>query len=165
MNNGIMWEGLLSIVITVVSGVLVYLAGEILNTVWLHPLQEYKMMKQKIAYELSYDAQYYGNVIQNSGPDSTDEDLHRKYLEASNRIRIIACELEGYIETLSWFKLGIPRKKNLKDACSLLFLLSNSLFTGTYDVVEASLRNQNCALKIKKKLGLYGSKKEKYNEI
>ena len=34
-------DSLLSIVITVVSGVLVYIAGKILQTIWLTPLQKF----------------------------------------------------------------------------------------------------------------------------
>ena len=35
--------------ITVISGVLVYMFGELLNTIWLRPLQEYKNIKSNIA--------------------------------------------------------------------------------------------------------------------
>ena len=33
---------LITCVLTIVSGVLVYIIGEIVQTIWLHPLQKYK---------------------------------------------------------------------------------------------------------------------------
>ena len=37
----------LPMLITVISGVLVYMCGELLNTIWLKPLQDYKLLKNK----------------------------------------------------------------------------------------------------------------------
>lgn len=47
---------LITILITVVSGVLVYIIGEILQTVWLTPLQKFKAIKHDIAVTLTFYA-------------------------------------------------------------------------------------------------------------
>ena len=56
-------KSLSSIIITVISGVLVFIIGQILKEIWLTPLQEYKKLKSKISFSLSYYAQYYSNVV------------------------------------------------------------------------------------------------------
>lgn len=54
---------LTAILITVVSGVLVYIIGEILQTVWLTPLQKFKAIKHDIAVTLTFYARIYTNKI------------------------------------------------------------------------------------------------------
>lgn len=50
-----------AILATVVSGVLVYIIGEVLQTIWLSPLQKYKQIKHDVAVALSYHARVYIN--------------------------------------------------------------------------------------------------------
>ena len=107
-------DSILAIVITVVSGVLVFIIGEILNTIWLKPLYEFKTIKSKIAYELSYDAGKICNVLNRK---NCNEIQKREYEKARERIRALACELDGYIETISWFNIGIPSRKKLYLIC------------------------------------------------
>ena len=45
---------LITCVLTIVSGVLVYIIGEIVQTIWLHPLQKYKEIKHDIEVSLSF---------------------------------------------------------------------------------------------------------------
>lgn len=49
-------ENVWAIIITVVSGVLVYIIGEILQTVWLAPLQKFKSIKHDVSVALTYYA-------------------------------------------------------------------------------------------------------------
>ena len=49
-------ENVWTIIITVVSGVLVYIIGEILQTVWLAPLQKFKSIKHDVSVALTYYA-------------------------------------------------------------------------------------------------------------
>ena len=48
---------------TVISGVIVYLLGQYFHIIWLIPLQEYKKIRSKIAHELLLYANIYSNVI------------------------------------------------------------------------------------------------------
>lgn len=156
-------DSILAIVITVVSGVLVFIIGEILNTIWLKPLYEFKTIKSKIAYELSYDAGKICNVLNRK---NCNEIQKREYEEARERIRALACELDGYIETISWFNIGIPSRKKLKKAVSDLFYLSHLLEgTDRDDLTEKSVRNSNIVITIKRNVGIYGSKKEKIYDL
>ncbi len=118
-------ESLSSIIITVISGVLVYIIGQILKEIWLTPLQEYKELKSKISFSLSYYAQYYSNVVDLA---TCGEETKKIYKNASDEMRKISCELDGFIETLSWFKPCIPQKKKLYEASREIMGISNSFF-------------------------------------
>jgi hypothetical protein len=145
----------LTVVSTVISGVIVFIIGQILTTVWLHPLQNYKDLKQKIAEKLSFYARDYTNVIDLAKASEKEKMI---YADASDDLRQLSCELTGFIETLSWIKIGIPRRKNLKKAADKLMLLSNSFFS-PYNVTPNSKNNQlnhDTANEIRRLMKMYG---------
>lgn len=152
-----MIEILLTSSLTVVSGVIVYIIGEVLQTIWLSPLQKYKEIKHDVAVALTYYARDYSNVIDTSD----DEKGKLRVIEVSNKLRMVSCELTGYIETLSWIKIGIPPKADLKEAAECLMGLSNSLST-PHKCPEAAddynKRNRKIAKKICSLMGMYGYK-------
>lgn len=152
-----MGEASLTILLTVISGVLVYILSEIMKEIWLSPLQKYKALKHDISYKLAYYARYYSNVIDMAHGDDA---LVEKYRAAGDDLRCLACELRGFIETLSWFKPMIPSRVDLYDAARELMGLSNGLFCGyeTNTVVQHSEHNFNRTTKIKVKLKLSDSK-------
>ena len=136
--------------ITVISGVLVYMLGELLNTIWLRPLQEYKSIKSSIAKNLVFYANVYTNVLTGDEKNEKWENLH---FDASDKLRWSAAELEGFIQTLSWIKIGIPKRANLTEAVSSLILLSNSVF-GPYRF-QKNKENHDIADKIRGLLEIY----------
>ena len=149
-----MVEGITSIFIAVVSGVLVFIIGEVLRDIWLMPLQEYKSLKSKISFALTYYAMYYANPIDSA---TCAEDLGRTYREASHEIRKLSSELRGFIETLSWIKLGIPQKENLYEASQYLIGLSNGFFCPYNSHTQHSTSEENLrqVKKIKNALKIY----------
>ena len=154
-------ENVWTIVITVVSGVLVYIIGEILQTVWLAPLQKFKSIKHDVSVALTYYGRVSTNVIDWA---NADEDLRREYGETADKLRELACEVKGFIETLSWFRLGIPSKKRLNEAYELLMLLSNSLFSPAHvaPTTEECRRNKETAEQVYATLGMYSRRKKKH---
>ena len=56
-------EHILSVVIAVVSGVAVFLLGELMQLYFLEPQHKYKELKSRVAYALSYYGNLYTNVI------------------------------------------------------------------------------------------------------
>ena len=115
----------LPVLITVISGVLVYMSGELLNTIWLRPLQEYKIIKSSIAKNLVF----YANVYTNTSDGMIENEEWKKLRsDASDKLRWLAAELDGFIQTLSFIKIGIPKKVALKKGSGLLIFLSNSMY-------------------------------------
>ena len=144
---------LLPLLTTILSGVIVYLLGQYFHVVWLIPLQEYKEIRAEIARKLLLYANVYSNVVRN---DEKSEKWKNEHIEVMAQLRLLAAELEGYIQTLYWFKLGIPSKKKLSQAASLILELSNSCFD-PYPI-EQSKRNHDTAGKIRKLLRIYRTK-------
>ena len=139
--------------ITVLSGVLVYLLGELLNAIWLKPLHDFKGIKSEIAKQLVFYANVYTNVLDGREDDGAWKQLHS---EASDKLRWLSAELEGFIQTLSWLKIGIPKKSRLKEAAAKLILLSNCLFDPTPH--KQNRENRETANEIRRLLKIYGYK-------
>lgn len=155
-----MMDNLSAIIVTVVSGVLVYIIGEMLQTIWLAPLQKYKEIKHDVAVALSSYAREYTNVIDFAC--ANDKQLE-EYREVCDTLRKLSCEIKGFIETLSWFKVGIPSKKKLAEASDSLMILSNSLFSpyNTPPTVQDGHENKETANEVYKALGMYAVRKTK----
>jgi len=118
-------ESILAIIIAVVSGVLVYLVGEMIREIWLLPLQQFKQLKCSISYNLVFYANKYTNLCDriNAKPDEFAE-----YNDASLTFRKLASELSGFIDTLAWFKPSLPKVEDLRIASKNLMAISNNFF-------------------------------------
>lgn len=122
-----MQEQLINLIITVLSGVLVYVISQWYTEFILRPVQEYKQLKAKVAKLLILHAQYYSNPqVYGDGGNCF------AWSAAANEIRELAAEVAAFaeIKPLQIFVLwAIPRKKKLLEAQSYLIGLSNSFFT------------------------------------
>ena len=146
-----------SIIVTVVSGVLVFILGEILRDIWLTPLLQYKSVKQEISYTISYYACYFCNPIDRN----ENQNIKDKYCKASDNIRIVAAKLSGYSETLTFFKIGIPSKEKLLDASESLIAISNSVYKRPNNITFTAKDNILRKHKIIVDLKLNGYKESK----
>lgn len=122
-----MKEQLSNLLITVISGVSVYVLSQWYTEFILRPIQDYKSLKAKTAKLLVLHAQYYSNPqIYDDGGD------YSAWSAASADIRELAAEVAAFVEVKP-FQLfvfyAIPSKKNLLEAYHYLIGLSNSFFT------------------------------------
>lgn len=144
-----------TVLLTIISGVVVYVLCEYLKEIWLTPLQEYKAIKKKVSYSLTMQSIYYSNPI-----DLKELTSERKqpYSEASTSMRVVASELRSFIETTSWLRFGIPSNDDIYEASKLLIGLSNSFFTaygkGDCDTDQIE-RNQKIIPKVRELLKLH----------
>jgi hypothetical protein len=109
---------------TVISGVLVFLLGEILQRFVLEPLREFKTIVARIDNRLHF----YSNRIVN--PPGNKESISEWYKEASNALRELSCDLESNykIVPLKSLFIGlkvIPCALDTKTAARSLTFLSN----------------------------------------
>ena len=125
--------------ITVLSGAAIYLLGQYFHIVWLMPLQEYKKIQAKIACNLLLYANVYCNVV---SIDEKSAEWKQEHIEAAAQLKMLAAELEGYIQTLHWFKLGIPPKKQISKATSKIVGLSNCCFTRLFSTHSIYMRKR-----------------------
>lgn len=152
-------EIVLTVIGTVTSGVIVFIIGQILTTIWLAPLQQYKKLKEKIVAILNYYANEYTNVMDSA---KIDKKIFDSKTAASDEFRKLSCELSGFIETLSFMKIGIPKKDSLHEAAEKLMFISASFFTPYGDSSSAFKQNQEnhkTANEIKALLKCYTKKK------
>lgn len=138
--------------LTIISGVLVFVASEYVREVWLSPLQEFKRIKQQISYALVFYADIYSNPYPGN-PDN--EDVLKKYTNASEKLREYASTLAGFIEIMPLIHLGIPSHKKIKVAISELIRLSNSMFFPPQSAdLDHYTPNKQAADSIRENLGI-----------
>lgn len=154
-----MIDGIVSIIVTVISGVLVFIIGQILTNIWLTPLRQYKELKKNIVFKLTYYANQYSNTMDLAKCSEIDERVE-KYKDGSDELRMLSCSLKGFAETLYWFRIGIPSPKVLNEVADLIMGLSNSFFTpyNTGESHEQNRENYCTAKEIFKKLKCYYKK-------
>ena len=133
------WESFLAVMfslsqnqtfLTVVSGSLVFVIGQLFNEYWLKPIQKYKEIRAKIAYELVLYANLYMN------PERY-ENANEKADIASEKIRQLAAEVDAMIELKPKFNFFIARKGVLTEVSKNLIGLSNGFYShGTHNTVS-----------------------------
>lgn len=146
-------EHILSVVIAVVSGVAVFIIGELMQLYFLEPQHKYKELKSRVAYALSYYGNLYTNVIDLADGNQQQID---EYKSAADELRKLACELSAFAELRYWYNFGISNVKTINEASANLFALSNSFFCpyNTHQFHEQSVRNHDVAKETRKLLKL-----------
>lgn len=122
-----MWTIIKSILIsnmfgTVISGVLVFIASQLFIEYFLKPIQEYKKLRSKIAYELTLYANLYMNP-------SSDPKLIDSEYKASIELRKLAAEVDAEIELRPRFNFLIAKRKTLAEVSQNLIGLSNGFYS------------------------------------
>ena len=122
-----MIEQLIGIILTVASGVLVYVISQWFTEFVARPIQEYKCLKAKVAKLLILHACYYSNPwIYDTDGDSS------AWKAASVEMRELSAEVAAFAELKPFHPFvfyAIPTKKHLGEASKHLMGLSNSFFT------------------------------------
>ena len=116
----------ITVLSTVLSGVFVFILGQLFIEYILRPIQKYKELKSKIAYLLVYFANLYTNP---AGQGINDE----KYDEASLELRKAAAECEAFGEGKPTVTIFVPRKKVFTEIKKCLIFISNNMYQGSGD--------------------------------
>lgn len=150
-------EDLKNLLITIISGVGVYVFSQWYTEFILQPIKEYKRLKAKAAKLLILHAQYYCNPWV-YGAEGDCEVWKR----ASQEMRELAAEVAAFaeIKPTQILVLGaIPRKKDLLEAQSHLIGLSNSFFTSKMGMDNCIDRVILYSEEIKRSMGITHKKK------
>ena len=110
------------IFLTVISGVLVFVLGQLFNEYFLKPIQAYKQLRAKIAYNLTLYAHFYMNPIKIT---QKNED----YSNASYDLRKLAAEADSMIELKPLGNFFIAPKKTLCEVSKNLIGISNGFYS------------------------------------
>ena len=110
------------IFLTVISGVLVFVLGQLFIEYFLKPIQSYKQLRAKIAYNLTLYAHFYMNPRKIT---QKNED----YSNASYDLRKLAAEVDSMIELKPFWNFFIARKTTLREVSKNLIGLSNGFYS------------------------------------
>jgi len=116
----------MEILFTIASSIIIFLFCEgIVRALFINPYIEYKKLKSKVAYALTFYANIYSN------PEYLGDGVtpSKRYDQASDDLRKIASELRAFIELKPKISIGIPDKEKIYEATSRLIGLSTCLHT------------------------------------
>lgn len=138
-------EEFLGMIITVVSGVLVFVICQLFIEYFLKPIQDYKKLRAKISYTLTYYADLYMNPIK------SENDKDKFWECGSQNMRELSAEVRSFIELRPFGNIFIPKKKKLVDVAENLMGLSNNFFNNqNTDIYRLNNEYQNQIYKILK---------------
>ncbi|MBE7033440.1 MAG: hypothetical protein E7406_04345 [Ruminococcaceae bacterium] len=136
--------------LTIISGVLVFVIGQLFNEYWLKPIQDYKRLRAQISYSLCY----YGNLYMN--PIKIQDDVDGKWNEGSQKMRELSAEVRATVELRPFGNIFIPGKKKLSVVAQNIMGISNGFFViQNHDYITD---NENYCKEIYKLLKIQGEK-------
>ena len=114
---------MLTVITTVLSGVLVYVIGQFILRLIIEPIQEFA----KIRGEINYTLIYYANFISNPGTGNQDirNEISDNLRKLGGRLMAVSNSIKLY-SLLSRLQL-LPNRGDLKKSVSGLIFLSNSI--------------------------------------
>lgn len=122
-------SGLPEMIITIISGVLVFVLSQLFNEYRLKPIQKYKELRANISYSLTLYANLYMNPVEYKLVNEREE-----IDNASTELRRLAAEVDAMIELKPKLSLLIARKKVLAEVSRNLIGLSNNLYSPHPDI-------------------------------
>lgn len=149
----------LSACLTLLGGIFVFIATQIILKIVIEPLADFRKVKGRINALLIFHANVYMNPIHLS-----EDTSHKSRANlVSNELRTLASELMACYQLLSckrllvWLHL-IPKREDIHDASRHLIRLSNGIYTNsTYSEYKHDDRktNDNSARELARILDLY----------
>lgn len=127
-----------TVFVTVLSGTLVYVLGQVLSKFWIEPIVELNRTRAKIKEELRFSQNLYCNPIVGSKSKDYSEEHLLRYREASKMIRRLASRLVGQQAIIPLYALSakifrLPSLQVIDEALSNLTYISNSFFVSSLE--------------------------------
>jgi len=134
----------MQIFLTVISGVLVFVLGQIVQTFILKPIHDLRI----VLGEISHKVKFHSNVITNSG-------IKEKLIDwSAGDMRDLSCQLESKYLAIPFNDFFgainiIPTRNDIRESAKYLILLSNATGKQGYET-----KNADAIEKLKKYLGI-----------
>lgn len=128
-----------AVVQAVVGGVIVFVIGEVIQSLYVLPLTKYNDLRSEACYCLVHYANAYMN------PCGRGESLSEWHKEAGNELRKLSSKMEAFAQENKFFATGaIPSKQNLQEVASWIRRISNNLSSNDGDrTITTNRRDQN----------------------
>mgnify|MGYP000986551967 CR=1 FL=1 len=142
-----------AMILTIVSGVIVFFVCEILREIWFVPLHEYLVVKGKIARALTFYNTYFENPCNQIYLEGKPKEEHET---ANTELRQLASELKGLSETIIFY-IRIPPKEKLNEIADELLKLAELIYKteNKEDCSEQIEETKKKVFFVKKELGLF----------
>jgi len=145
----------ITVLLTVLSGVLTYVIGQIILKIIIEPVQDMKKTIGQISHSLIEHA----NVIQNPGVPS-EETMHK----TSQHLRMLSSQIQAHLYLVPKYKFTafifrLPSQKQVLEAAKNLIGLSNSVFRASENTHEY---NSKRVEKICDSLSIYMSEGDRW---
>lgn len=116
---------------TILTGVLIFVLGRIIEKVIIDPIKEHRSVIGEIYDGLIFHAGRISSPLKVTA-ETTEAEINR-YNEASKDIRRLSMKLRVAIYNINWFYkfysfFGAPKFNDISETCRTLIGLSNSLF-------------------------------------
>lgn len=134
-----MKETILTILTSVITGIILLLITEMINMAWVKPLNNYKELVGEIICKLTYYSNMYTNVYY----DENNEKMYNEYLSASDDVRRLASKTRGLAESRYKFQPFVSKKKDLFDISGYLIRISNCFIAQTADLKWNYIENNS----------------------
>lgn len=146
----------MEIFLTILSGVIVFILGQLVLKLLIEPIQEFRKTVADIAHALIGYANIYAN------PGGVNNESEKK---ASEELRKLSSRLNAQMYLIPFYQIiakifRLPPKDKLVGAASDLIGLSNGVFKSSSDLV---LPNLERAERIRITLGIYVPENERMN--
>ncbi|MEH2415452.1 hypothetical protein [Nostoc sp.] len=143
----------MEIFVTIISGVFVFILGQLVLKLIIEPIQEFRKTVADIAFALIE----YANIYSNPGyaGNELENKASQELRKLSSRLNAQIYLIPGYTTISKLFKL--PSKTNLLEATRELIGLSNGVFKSPIDLVNTNLER---AKRIRITLGIYDAKSD-----
>lgn len=144
-----------TVFLTVFSGVVTYVLGQLILKLVIEPVQEVKKTVGQISHSLIEHA----SVIQNPGVPSEEA-----MKETSQHLRKLSSQLQAHLYLVPFYNstaklFGLPRQDEILAASSALIGLSNSVFRASENIYK---QNASRVEKICDSLGIFLSEDERW---
>ncbi|MEH2463089.1 hypothetical protein [Nostoc sp.] len=138
---------------TIISGVFVFILGQLVLKLVIEPIQEFRKTLADIAFALIE----YANIYSNPGHagNELENKASLKLRKLSSRLNAQMYLIPAYTTISKLFRL--PSKDNLVEAASDIIGLSNGVFKSPIDLVNTNLER---AKRIRTRLGIYEPKSD-----
>lgn len=142
--------------LTIISGVIIFILGQLALKLLIEPIQEFRKTVADIAHALIEYANIYAN------PGVVGNELENK---ASEELRKLSSRLNAQMYLIPFYHLmakifRLPSREKLVDAATDLIGLSNGLFKSSIGLV---LPNLERAERIRITLGIYVPENDRIN--
>ena len=139
-----------TVFITVLSGVLIFVLGQLLLKFILDPIHKQRETIGDIADSLIYYSNLYTNLMGTYIPEHEERKIASEKVRQLSTVLVSRTHLIPFYAYLAFFKC-VPKEKHIKEVASDLIGLSNGMFAREWDHIK---HNDKRAEDIKKKLNI-----------